>query len=62
MPILFGQIVHRYIEQAINDYLQTGKASTLEELMQGHVDSLMQPLLILHAMWSFGGKSRINTI
>lgn len=35
MPILFGQIVHRYIEQAINDYLQTGKASTLEELMQG---------------------------
>lgn len=34
MPILFGQIVHRYIEQAINDYLQTGKAPTVEELIQ----------------------------
>lgn len=33
MPILFGQIVHRFIEQAINDYLQTGKPPTLEELI-----------------------------
>ena len=33
MPILFGQIVHRYIEQSINDYLQTGKAPTVEELI-----------------------------
>jgi len=31
--ILFGQIVHRFIEQAINDYLQTGKPPTLEELI-----------------------------
>ncbi len=33
VPILFGQIVHRFIEQAINDYLQTGKPPTLEELI-----------------------------
>ncbi|WP_324727800.1 PD-(D/E)XK nuclease family protein [Lysinibacillus fusiformis] len=33
MPILFGQIVHLFIEQAINDYLQTGKPPTLEELI-----------------------------
>ncbi|WP_196244415.1 PD-(D/E)XK nuclease family protein, partial [Lysinibacillus sphaericus] len=35
MPILFGQIVHRFIEQAINDYLQTGQPPTLEELIHG---------------------------
>ncbi|QPR69699.1 PD-(D/E)XK nuclease family protein [Lysinibacillus macroides] len=34
MPILFGQIVHRFIEQAINDYLQTGTVPTVEELVQ----------------------------
>ncbi|MBI6865928.1 PD-(D/E)XK nuclease family protein [Lysinibacillus fusiformis] len=35
MPILFGQIVHRFIEQAIYDYLQTGQPPTLEELIHG---------------------------
>lgn len=35
MPILFGQIVHRFIEQAINDYLQTRQPPTLEELIHG---------------------------
>ena len=33
MPILFGQIVHRLIEQTIIDYLQTGAVPSVAELV-----------------------------
>lgn len=33
MPILFGQIVHHLIEQAITNYIQTGQVTSVAELV-----------------------------
>ena len=62
MPILFGQIVHRYIEQAINDYLQTGKAPTVEELIQLARGQLNAAFIDSTRRLEFWRQNRINTI